>query len=591
MHIPSLPTADSQRMYARSFGGYDLREGGDSLTFTHTENMSSDSYPLACTRKPRGLINTQNYEIFNIISMDIIKNQGSGEIVKGALVADCRGMLRAFYEDNGTYSPHNLLITSSFAEQEHKILTPCGASLYIFPDGKKVNFASSATTEALECSQSLALGASDGYFYEFKFTPCDIDGNPVSENAMFTAIQRPYYSLSGSGKGEYKGLMSFNSVFSDGDCVRISGLSLPDANGSYFYIQKHDRVGRKLIVKGSFSLTQSSGTVYIARRIPKMDFVIAAKNRLWGCRYGYNTDGEPVNEIYACAHGDAKNWYRFQGISSDSWAASVGTPGAFTGAVCYNGFPVFFKEDCIIIIFGDTPADFTLSETGARGVEAGCDKSIVSINDTLYYKSYSGIVKYDGGLPKSVDAPLGGTRYKNAVGGGCGEKYYVSMEDQKGKHHLFVYDTEKNIWHREDSLKAKAFCRCNSILYMLCDDSRIYSVDNTVSAYIPGASDEEVPFNWELVTKSFGYETAEHKYISAISLRGESEENAVIEVFIQYDGSGVWHRISPRISRKDGTVNARIVPVRCDSFKIKLCGRGKFKLKTLETVTEKGDEL
>ena len=76
-----------------------------------------------------------------------------------------------------------------------------------------------------------------------------------------------------------------------------------------------------------------------------MDFVIESGNRLWGCRYGKALNGETVNEIYASKLGDFRNWYCFAGISTDSYTASVGTDGAFTGAVTYMGRPIFFKGE------------------------------------------------------------------------------------------------------------------------------------------------------------------------------------------------------------------------------------------------------
>ena len=54
-----------------------------------------------------------------------------------------------------------------------------------------------------------------------------------------------------------------------------------------------------------------------------------------------------VNELYACKLGDFKNWNCFLGISTDSYVASVGTDGPWTGAVTYLGNPIFFKETCL----------------------------------------------------------------------------------------------------------------------------------------------------------------------------------------------------------------------------------------------------
>ena len=48
-------------------------------------------------------------------------------------------------------------------------------------------------------------------------------------------------------------------------------------------------------------------------------------------------------------------------------------------------------------------------------------------------------------------------RYRNAVGGSDGVRYYVSMEAYTGARSLFVYDTRYAVWHREDGFDAVAF--------------------------------------------------------------------------------------------------------------------------------------
>ena len=44
--------------------------------------------------------------------------------------------------------------------------------------------------------------------------------------------------------------------------------------------------------------------------------------------------------------------------------------------------------------------------------------------------------------------------YFDAVGGAIGNKYYVSMRDVAEQWHLFVFDTAKRMWHKEDNLHA-----------------------------------------------------------------------------------------------------------------------------------------
>ena len=85
-----------------------------------------------------------------------------------------------------------------------------------------------------------------------------------------------------------------------------------------------------------------SDPVTVSRKMPNMDFVVEANNRLWGCRYGTAINGNVVNEIYCPKRGDFKNWNCFMGIATDSWVGAVGTDGQFTGAITHLGYPLFF---------------------------------------------------------------------------------------------------------------------------------------------------------------------------------------------------------------------------------------------------------
>ena len=212
---------------------------------------------------------------------------------------------------------------------------------------------------------------------------------------------------------------------------------------------------------------EQEGGVTITRKMPDMDFIIESENRLWGCHYGPDADGKMVNEIYACKLGDFKNWNCFMGISTDSYAVTVGTDGPFTGAITHLGYPLFFKENCVHKVYGNYPANYQIITTTCRGVQNGCSRSLAIVNETLYYKSRSAVCAYDGSLPVEISSAFGDVVYRNAVAGYLGNKYYISMLDDSGRYHLFAYDTLKGMWHREDNTGAMQFCNCNGDLYYI----------------------------------------------------------------------------------------------------------------------------
>ena len=146
--------------------------------------------------------------------------------------------------------------------------------------------------------------------------------------------------------------------------------------------------------------------------MPLMDHLISHENRLWGCRYGKDHDGNFVNEIYASALGDFTVWYRFRGIASDSYVLSLGAEGPFTGAAVVGGYPVFFKENSIHKIYGSDPGSYRLQSVGCVGMAPGSHKSAAMLDHGLIYLGTDGFYRYDGSLPRKISKELDDTERK-----------------------------------------------------------------------------------------------------------------------------------------------------------------------------------
>ena len=65
------------------------------------------------------------------------------------------------------------------------------------------------------------------------------------------------------------------------------------------------------------------------------------------------------NVIYACKLGDPTNWFSYRGIAADSYAVTVGSDGAFTGAATCMGYALFFKENTLHKLCGTKPRIFS----------------------------------------------------------------------------------------------------------------------------------------------------------------------------------------------------------------------------------------
>ena len=88
-----------------------------------------------------------------------------------------------------------------------------------------------------------------------------------------------------------------------------------------------------------------STPVRMERRVPDLDYVTECDNRVWGC-------SSKENVIYACRLGDPTNWFSYRGIAADSYAVTVGSDGAFTGAATCMGYALFFKENTLHKLYG-----------------------------------------------------------------------------------------------------------------------------------------------------------------------------------------------------------------------------------------------
>lgn len=324
-------------------------------------------------------------------------------------------------------------------------------------------------------------------------------------------------------------------------------------------------------------------TVNIARRQPDIAFACESQNRVWCC-------SKNGHEIYASARGNPYNYYVYSHLSTDSYAVNVGTEGEFTGCCNYLGYPLFFKENALHTIFGSFPEQYTVrTETEFDGVEKGSEKSLAIVNNILYYKSPMGIVAYDGSNTILVSDALGKEKYRNAVAGAYRNKYYVSMQNcTTGEYEMFVYDTSKGTWCREDHTAVLQFLSIHNEL-MYFTGNEIISVGPEISDIGTDYSSEN-KFNWYCETGTYGYSYPNNKYLSRFQIRMQLGEGARASFYIQYNSDGIWHRKGEMHGKGLRTYLIPLVPMRCDHMKIKIEGCGDAKIYSVAKLLEEGGD-
>lgn len=315
-----------------------------------------------------------------------------------------------------------------------------------------------------------------------------------------------------------------------------------------------------------------ASTLTAELRIPDLDYVTESNNRIWGCSYA-RADGVLTNEIRACALGDFRNWYAFRGISTDSYVVSIGSDGKFTGACTVRGQPIFFKEGCLHKISGTEPSSFTLNTTACRGVQEGSWRSLAMVGELLMYKSRMDVMAYDGSMPYPIGEKLGRTRWYEASGAAYLDKYYLCMRDEQMQWTLYVYDTLRQLWHREDDVCARHMATANGEMYLLdeTDSPALRCIGGTTGTV-------EEPFPWEVRFGVFGVTEPNQKYLSRFNIRGQLAAGAQMTLWIQYDSDKVWHEMGTMRTPVLRTFLIPVVPRRCDHLQVMIRGYGDAKI-------------
>lgn len=499
----------TQKKMIGTFAGINQSDVINENEFADMENLSSDFYPAAGPRQPRGIV-CHTLERPNGLHY----NNGL-----------------AYVDGTKFYYKGNLV---GNVEDSRKQMVNLGAYIVIFPD-KRVYNTRTGEWKSVEAKWTQSSEAA--------FTP--------------TITGSTFIKISSTGIGK---------EFVRGDGILISGCTNSGFNKSAI-IQSAEANAIVIIGDLDAEFTQKSGLV-IERKAPDIDYVTEAENRLWGC-------SSTNHEVYASKLGDPLNWNCFEGISTDSYAATIGSEGDFTGAVTHLGYVLFFKENMIHKVYGNKPGNIQINAYPARGVKKGCENSLIVVNETLYYASCDGVCAYDGSMPYLISENIK-KRYSRACAGSYRGKYYVSMEMNE-TWELYVYDTNYHLWHKEDKSLMQAVCVGDGEMFYIDGENRLRGIE--------GADTERIFWSMESGDQMDG--GMNKKRLHKLQFFLELEQGAMAEVYLQYEG-GKWERIRTITAPRKQSLIFPIRPRRCSHYRWKLAGSGKFILYGVGKVYETG---
>ena len=605
-YLPELTELKASRSVIDAFRGYNHNLRINSNEFYDMKNMTSSQYPILSPRGKRGLY---------------------------AQPENPQGMIA---KDNLCYVDGSALVINKYrvemglsteVDMCPKKLISMGAYIIILPDKMWLNTSPYSDPNYVLKDGEEPFGKIEASFdteAPVTFTLCNITGDDYGANisseeptdpvanalwidttsaphtlkqwsatsGMWVSIATTYIKIESAGIG---------AAFEKYDGVTISGLKdtilydqvdgepiqdtsdLSQIDGSFVIWEKGDNY---IVIIGMLDVARTiTNSINIKREMPTMDFIVESENRLWGCHYGVAKNGEVVNEIYSSKLGDFKNWNCFMGISTDSYVVSVGSDGAFTGAITHLGYPIFFKEKCMHKLYGNYPANYQVQTTACRGVQRGSEASLAIVNEVLYYKSTMAVCAYDGSLPVEISGALGEAFYSDAIACAHGNKYYINMRDRGGAWHLFVYDAAKGMWHKEDNIHARGFCSCRDELYYIDDE------DNAIRTMCGSINSDEKMVKWMAETGVIGTDSPDKKYISQLNVRMSLEVGARVRFFCQYDSCGEWEHLFTMQGNRLGSFSVPIRPKRCDHFRIRIEGEGDAKIYSIAKTIEEGSDI
>lgn len=447
-----------------------------------------------------------------------------------------------------------------------KQLVGMGAYILILPDEALVNTADDPISVTFPTRHKL-----DGSLFEYNqnqtrpsvsiFKRLYIDvAKDSAELSYYNDGDQVRIAYSYGGKKKYLTAkiksISEESYTSSG-CVSVNLDTSLYNDTHYFYTE-----GRRM---ESFRVVCIKNAV-ISKPLPAMDFVVEHNNRLWGC-------SSENHEIYCSKLGSAVEWGNYDGISTDAWAATIGSDGDFTGACVYADSVLFFKENCVHIVYGTKASNFTVSTIRLRGVQKESGGSLCISGGLLYYKAPEGVYCFNGSAAQRIDSKLGGDISETAVMTADGR--YIVMAASDGT--VYIYDKRYSAWYERRLDNVCSAHEINGRLYAVTKDGN--GKMNLVR--LVGTEDGfkmQSENSFEAVSGNIGRGKVYgiYKKLRAYMLHGGNVGKATeISIYVSSD-RGEWKKAFV----SDGTetdseriITAPMIPLRCRTLKIKISGK------------------
>lgn len=368
------------------------------------------------------------------------------------------------------------------------------------------------------------------------------------------------------------------NTFHEGDTVDLSGTGI---TGTRIVVQTGSTENELKFVDDAISGTLS-GSLTVQTSVPDLDYICSSNNRIWGV---CNAD----NTVYASALGDPTSFFDYTG-ESGAYSVAIGSEGDFTGICDYGGAVCIWKEYMLHKILGSYPSEYYMIDVPVYGVQKGSERSLVIINNILYYKGVFGVYQYGGNRPVSISQALGDAIYTGAVAGTDGRKYYICMA-LNGTYSLYAYDLDHGLWMREEEVQLDAMANNGSDVYYLSD--KVTTSGNTTThtrkIFLIGTTIDSTQ-QWTCTFCLFTEDIFNRKGYLKLLLRLDMVTGSELDIYVKED-----RRAFRQAFHRDATSKCTLtVPIRlgrCDRFEVKFTGVGDVTIRAAGREFVTGSEI
>ncbi len=517
--LPALePTKTCRRVQHDFTKGLWHRHGGEERSFYDCENISGEQHPVIAPRVPRR-------RWLNLA-------QGlQGMHCSNALYIACDGELFMSLSEN------RMLLLGN-VNSEKKVFGSLDNHVLVLPDGKVYDTATGhLTSKQVKLLLANVLVQNQNY---------------VDEDGVARAIRNNTLHCVD---------FNFRDFFKPGDSIRITGTK---SNNGYFTIRAVEEFDLRFD-ENAF-VPDDIPACYLIMDIPALQGICTSDDRLWG--YADNT-------IYACAPGLVTNWYRYDGDAQSSYRATVADKGAFTGCVMHAGHPVFFKSNCMVEVYGDSPENYALVQTCLSGVAQGSGASLCSVGGSMIYLSDNGVISCSGGSTKVISEALG-THLKDGVATTDGRRYYLSAVDTQGVRALYVYDTQTQAWHKEDGDNVVYLGYLSGDVYAYCDNNVVYVIGRDATSNGTPMEDVESYTEFHPLCDDTRGEIVPVR----LGVRVWCDAESTLTMEVSYDGLE-WEQCATLQSHGSRLWYVPLQPRACHSLGVRIKGKGNYRICSL----------